>query len=131
LWCWIKSSFVDLDGWKNGWFWFGWNEFLRGDYLPTLPKTTKESKPYKRSIKLCLKPRLIIAKTSPLILMPVKSLPTKRTLNGLIKGNKSYMPMVGHIAQTGQIVATDFKAGNVSPNTDNLGFIKISQDALP
>jgi hypothetical protein len=33
------------------------------------------------------------------------------------KGNKSYMPMVGHIAQTGQIVATDFRAGNVSPNT--------------
>jgi Cu/Ag efflux pump CusA len=29
------------------------------------------------SIKLCLKPRLIIAKTSPLILMPVKSLPIK------------------------------------------------------
>ncbi|VVM26884.1 hypothetical protein BSPWISOXPB_5565 [uncultured Gammaproteobacteria bacterium] len=25
------------------------------------------------------------------------------------------MPMVGHIAQTGQIVATDFRAGNVSP----------------
>ena len=47
------------------------------------------------------------------------------------KGNKGYMPMVGHIAQTGQIVATDFKAGNVSPNTDNLGFIKTCQDALP
>jgi hypothetical protein len=31
LWCWIKSSFVDLDGWENGWFWFGWSEFLRGD----------------------------------------------------------------------------------------------------
>ncbi|CAC9540021.1 hypothetical protein [uncultured Gammaproteobacteria bacterium] len=23
MWCWIKSSFVDLDGWQNGWFWFG------------------------------------------------------------------------------------------------------------
>ncbi|VVH50390.1 hypothetical protein BPUTSESOX_1599 [uncultured Gammaproteobacteria bacterium] len=23
MWCWIKSSFVDLDGWENGWFWFG------------------------------------------------------------------------------------------------------------
>jgi hypothetical protein len=38
LWCWIKSSFVDLDGWKNGWFWFVWNEFLRGDYLETTIK---------------------------------------------------------------------------------------------
>jgi hypothetical protein len=22
-----KSSFVDLDGWKNGWFWFVWSGF--------------------------------------------------------------------------------------------------------
>jgi hypothetical protein len=40
------------------------------------------------------------------------------------------MPMVGHIAQTGQIVATDFKAGNVLLNVDNLGVIKTCQDAL-
>ncbi|CAC9498091.1 hypothetical protein [uncultured Gammaproteobacteria bacterium] len=33
MWCWIKSSFVDLDGWENGWFWFGLEWFLRGDYL--------------------------------------------------------------------------------------------------
>jgi hypothetical protein len=25
LWYWIKSSFVNLDGWKNGWFWFVWS----------------------------------------------------------------------------------------------------------
>jgi hypothetical protein len=35
------------------------------------------------------------------------------------------------IAQTGQIVATNFRTGNVSPAKDNLDFIKISQDALP
>ncbi|CAC9510188.1 hypothetical protein [uncultured Gammaproteobacteria bacterium] len=29
----IKSSFVDLDGWQNGWFWFVRGGFLRGDYL--------------------------------------------------------------------------------------------------
>jgi hypothetical protein len=29
-----------------------------------------------------------------------------------------------------QIVATDFRAGNISPAKDNLGFIKICQDAL-
>jgi hypothetical protein len=22
---------VDLDGWQNGWFWFVWGGFLRGD----------------------------------------------------------------------------------------------------
>jgi hypothetical protein len=41
------------------------------------------------------------------------------------------MPIIGHIAQTGQIVATNFRAGNISSAKDNLDFIKISQDALP
>jgi hypothetical protein len=35
-----------------------------------------------------LNPRLIIAKTSPLILMPVKSLPIKLMLSGLIPFSK-------------------------------------------
>ncbi len=26
-----------MDGWKNGWFWFGWSEFLRGDYVMNNP----------------------------------------------------------------------------------------------
>ena len=47
------------------------------------------------------------------------------------KGNKVYMPMVGHVAQTGQVVATDFRAGNCSPAKDNLAFIKQCQEALP
>jgi hypothetical protein len=29
--------------------------------------------------------------------------------------NKGFMPMVGHIAQTGQVVAVDFRKGNVPP----------------
>ncbi len=70
-----------------------------------------------RQTKRFLKPHSITVKISPLILMPVKSLPTKRILNGLNKGNKGYIPMVGHIAQTGQIVATDFKASNVIKHT--------------
>ncbi len=31
--------------------------------------------------------------------------------------NRGFMPMVGHIAQTGQIVAVDFRQGNVAPWT--------------
>ncbi|CAC9519442.1 hypothetical protein [uncultured Gammaproteobacteria bacterium] len=30
MWCWIKSSFVDLDGWKNGGFWFGLGWVFKG-----------------------------------------------------------------------------------------------------
>ena len=47
------------------------------------------------------------------------------------KKHKGYMPMVGHIAQTGQVVAVDFREGNVAPATANLEFIKQCQNALP
>jgi hypothetical protein len=47
------------------------------------------------------------------------------------KSNRGYMPMVGHIAETGQIVACDFRAGNTSPAKDNLNFIHQCQNSLP
>ena len=47
------------------------------------------------------------------------------------KKNKGFMPMVGHIAETGQIVAADFRPGNASPARENLEFIKQCQQSLP
>ena len=47
------------------------------------------------------------------------------------KGNRGYMPMFGHIAETGQALAVDFRAGNVPPAKDNLKFVKRCQQALP
>jgi len=47
------------------------------------------------------------------------------------KSNRGYMPMVGHIAETGQIVACDFREGNTPPAKDNLSFIRQCQDSLP
>ena len=41
------------------------------------------------------------------------------------------MPMVGHIAETGQIVAVDFRHGNVPPAKDNKPFIQQCQQSLP
>ncbi|MFT5606639.1 MAG: hypothetical protein ACI9PZ_000435 [Parvicella sp.] len=38
--------------------------------------------------------------------------------------SKGFMPMVGHIAETGHVVAVDFRKGNVPPAQDNLAFIK-------
>ncbi len=46
------------------------------------------------------------------------------------KKNKGFMPMVGHIAETGQIVAADFRKGNASPARENLAFIKQCQQSL-
>ena len=45
--------------------------------------------------------------------------------------NKGFMPMVGHIAETGQVAAVDFRPGNVPPAQDNLGFIKQCRRSLP
>jgi hypothetical protein len=39
------------------------------------------------------------------------------------KKNKGFMPMVGHVAETGQIVACDFRQGNTPPAKQNLEFI--------
>ena len=45
--------------------------------------------------------------------------------------NKGFMPMVGHIAETGQVVAVDFRQGNIPPAQDNLAFIQQCQQSLP
>ncbi|MFT6101580.1 MAG: hypothetical protein ACJATV_000010 [Granulosicoccus sp.] len=45
--------------------------------------------------------------------------------------NKGFMPMLGHIAEAGQVVAVDFREGNTSPAKGNLEFIKQCQRSLP
>ena len=45
--------------------------------------------------------------------------------------NPGYMPMVGHIAETGQVAACDFREGNAAPAKENLEFIQTCQHALP
>lgn len=47
------------------------------------------------------------------------------------KKHKGFMPMVGHIAETGQVVACDFRAGNASPARENLEFIQQCEKSLP
>lgn len=47
------------------------------------------------------------------------------------KKNKGFMPMVGHIAETGQVVACDFREGNASSSRENLEFIQQCQRSLP
>lgn len=47
------------------------------------------------------------------------------------KGEKGYMPIVGHIAETGMALHDDFRNGNVSPSTRNLQFIKSCVSKMP
>ena len=47
------------------------------------------------------------------------------------KKERGYMPIVGHIAETGMAVAAEFRGGSVSPNARNFEFVRQCERALP
>lgn len=47
------------------------------------------------------------------------------------KGFKGYMPIVGHLAENGLVVADEFREGNESPGSRNLAFIKYCERQMP
>src|SRR5699024_23320 len=47
------------------------------------------------------------------------------------KGEQSYMPMIGHLAEAGVVLHDEFREGNVASAADNLGFIKACEARLP
>lgn len=55
----------------------------------------------------------------------------KYTANFTYKGEKGYMPIVGHLAENGLVVGDDFREGNVSPSTRNLEFIQYCCQQMP
>ena len=55
----------------------------------------------------------------------------KRSAQFTYKKHRGYTPMIGHIGETGQVVAAEFREGNESPNKNNLEFIQHCQSALP
>ena len=59
------------------------------------------------------------------------ALADKREAHRTYLGEKGYMPMLGHIGETGQAAGCAFRAGNVPPAQDNAGFIKTCAAGLP
>lgn len=55
----------------------------------------------------------------------------KATARRTYKGELGYMPMVGHLAETGIVLHDAFREGNVSPGTGNLEFIEACEAQLP
>ena len=47
------------------------------------------------------------------------------------KGEKGYMPIVGHLAENGLVIGDEFREGNVAPATRNLEFIRYCCDQMP
>ena len=47
------------------------------------------------------------------------------------KGEKGYMPMVGHLAENGMIIGDEFRSGNAAPAFENLEFIQHCECQMP
>ncbi|MEY2343380.1 IS1380 family transposase, partial [Acidithiobacillus sp. IBUN Pt1247-S3] len=55
----------------------------------------------------------------------------KRTAEWTYKGERGYMPMVGHLAEAGVVIHDDFRAGNIAPASDHLAFLQACEARLP
>jgi hypothetical protein len=55
----------------------------------------------------------------------------KRDAAWTYKGERGYMPMVGHLAEAGVVIHDDFRAGNIAPASANLDFVKACEARLP
>jgi hypothetical protein len=55
----------------------------------------------------------------------------KQTAKMTYKGFRGYMPIVGHLAENGLVVADEFREGNESPSARNLSFIKRCARQMP
>jgi hypothetical protein len=55
----------------------------------------------------------------------------KRDAQMTYKGERGYMPIVGHLSENGLAVGDEFRAGNVPPAYENLEFIKCCASQMP
>lgn len=55
----------------------------------------------------------------------------KRAAHYTYKGEKGYMPMVGHIAGSGLVVGYEFREGNAAPSSRNLEFMQACESNMP
>jgi hypothetical protein len=55
----------------------------------------------------------------------------KREAHITYKGEKGYMPMVGHIAETGLVIGHEFREGNAAPAAGNLEFLQACECNMP
>lgn len=55
----------------------------------------------------------------------------KREAHYTYKGEKGYMPMVGHIAELGLVIGHEFREGNAAPAARNLEFLQACEHNMP
>jgi len=55
----------------------------------------------------------------------------KREAETTYRGERGYMPLVGHIAELGLVAGYEFRAGNAAPAARNLEFLQAAEANLP
>ena len=102
-----------------------------GNWLRRLGNDTQSFAAWPRVNKAILKAALHQRKGITLDIDATEVIANKADAQWTYKKNKGYMPMVGHVAEVGQIVACDFRNGNASPAKENLEFIHQCEHSLP
>lgn len=102
-----------------------------GAWLKRMGEESSVQSAWESVNKALLKSALHHCKAVTLDIDATEIIANKKDAKWTYKKNKGYMPMVGHIAETGQIVACDFREGNASPSRENLEFIQQCSNALP
>jgi hypothetical protein len=102
-----------------------------GDWLRRMGRQTQVRDAWVKVNQALLQSALQRCKKVTLDIDATEIIAHKAEAQWTYNNNKGFMPMVGHLAQTGQVVAVDFREGNVAPAKDNLAFIKQCQQSLP
>lgn len=55
----------------------------------------------------------------------------KQTALWTYKGERGYMPMIGHLAENGIVIGYDFREGNAAPSGENLEFLQHCEANMP
>lgn len=67
----------------------------------------------------------------PLAIDATQIVAEKQAARITYKGERGYMPMLGHLAENGWVVGEEFREGNASPGARNLEFIQHCAAQLP
>lgn len=102
-----------------------------GNWLRRMGGTNDILLAWREVNKALLKATLNTCKGVTLDIDATEVIASKLSADWTYKKNRGYMPMVGHIAQCGQIVACEFRQGNTSPAKENLEFIQLCEKSLP
>ena len=102
-----------------------------GNWLRRMGNHQQSTSAWREVNKAILKAALHQRKGITLDIDATEVIANKADAQWTYKKNKGYMPMVGHVAEVGLIVAADFRPGNASPARENLEFIQQCQQSLP